>query len=171
MLILSVASIIVSVVIFILAARLRHKTGIPAGRVIFTDASQWSKVEKALFDKELRLAGKPDYLVRNFKEVIPIEVKSGHAPHQPSPWHISQLAAYCLLVESQYGTRPHQGILRYADRTIAIEFTPALETATRKVIKEMQDRTSQPQVNRSHQDQNRCIYCGYRSICDQALRI
>ncbi len=171
MLILSAVSIIASVIILLIVARLRRTSGIPAGRVIYIDTSHWIKVEKALFDKELRLTGKPDYLVRNSKEVIPIEVKSGHAPRQPYPWHISQLAAYCLLVHSEYGTRPHQGILRYANRTIAIEFTCELETATRGLIREMQERTSQLQIDRSHHDQNRCIHCGYRSICDQALRI
>ncbi len=171
MLYLSIAFIIIAVVIFFLAARLRRKTGIPSGRVIYIDSSQWMKIEKPLFNKELRLAGKPDYLVRKGKQVIPIEVKSGRAPHQPHAWHISQLAAYCMLVQSEYGTRPEHGILHYADSTLAVDFTPALEQSTLSIIQEMQSRVSQLQIERSHRDPNRCMHCGYRSICDQALRI
>lgn len=171
MLYLSIASIILAFALYFLAFRQRKKAGLPTGRVIYVDARQWTKVEKPLFDKELRVAGKPDYLVQKGKHVIPIEVKSGNAPHQPYTWHVSQLAAYCILVESEYGDRPPYGILKYADRTLSINYSSALEKSTLAVIKEMQKRTSELQIERSHHDQNRCFRCGYRSRCDQALRI
>ncbi len=171
MLYISISLILIAFIIFYIAGRMRRKAGIPSGRMIYIDSNQWIKVDKPLFDKRLRLTGKPDYLVRQGKQVIPIEVKSGRAPGQPHPWHISQLAAYGMLVEAEYGTRPDYGILHYANRTLAIDFTPTLETSTVAIIQEMQKRTSQIQIDRSHHDQNRCIHCGYRSMCDQALRI
>ena len=143
----------------------------PTGRVIYTDSSKWGKVEKPLYDPVLRLTGRPDYLVRHGKQVIPIEVKSSKAPFEPHEWHLYQLAAYCMLVEHEYRSRPPHGILHYSNRTIALDFTPALEAATRATIHEMQMRASQIQVERSHHDQYRCLHCGYRSVCDQALRI
>ena len=171
MLYLSIISIILAVILFLLALRQRRNAGLPSGRVIYVDTNQWMRVEKPLFDKVLRLTGKPDYLVRQGKQVIPIEVKSGHAPRDPHPWHVSQLAAYCLLVENEFASRPAHGILRYSDRTLEIGFTPALEKSTISIIQEMQARASQLQIERSHHDQNRCLHCGYRSVCDQALRI
>jgi CRISPR-associated exonuclease Cas4 len=168
---LSIVSIIAACFLFFLAFFQRRKAGIPAGQVIYTDSSQWRKVEKPLFDGEIRLTGKPDYLVHHGKQVIPIEVKSGRAPHQPSPWHVSQLAAYCLLVKSEYGTQPSHGILHYNDRTIALNFTSSLEKSTLAIIQEMQQPFSQIHTERSHHDRYRCRQCGYRSICDQALRI
>jgi CRISPR-associated exonuclease Cas4 len=168
---LPIVFIILAVLLFYLAYRQRKKAGIPSGRVIYSDASQWKKVEKPLFDKEIRLAGKPDYLVHRGKRILPIEVKSGHAPQTPNGWHVSQLAAYCILVESEYNNRPPYGILRYLDRAIAIDFTQTLENSTLALIQEMQKRTSAIQIDRSHTDQNRCLHCGYRSMCDQALRI
>jgi CRISPR-associated exonuclease Cas4 len=170
-LILSISSIITALMIFLLTARQRRKAGIPAGRVIYIDSSQWKKVEKPLIDKELHLTGKPDYLVRQGRQVIPVEVKSGHAPPQPHPWHISQLMAYCMLVENAYGTRPGHGVLHYVDQTLALDFTPALEASTLAMIREMQGRSSQVQIERSHHDQYRCLHCGYKSICDRALEI
>ncbi|MFZ0532444.1 MAG: CRISPR-associated protein Cas4 [Anaerolineales bacterium] len=170
-LILSILFLVVAVFLFILAYYRRRQAGIPSGRVIFTDASQWGKVEKPFYDPELHLTGKPDYLVRQGKQVIPVEVKSGQAPQSPYDSHIYQLAAYCLLVEHEYGTRPTHGILHYSNRTFAIDYSAVLEGSIQATIREMQGRTNRSQVDRSHQDVKRCLHCGYRSICDQALRI
>lgn len=161
----------IAVVLFVLASYQRRRSGIPSGRVIYTDASQWNKVEKPLFDPDLRLTGKPDYLVRQGKQVIPIEVKSGRAPKVPYDSHIYQLGAYCILVEGEYGVRPRQGILHYPEKSFAIDFSAELENSVRTAIQEMQGRTCHAQVERSHTEPNRCQHCGYRSICDQALRI
>ena len=171
MLYLSIGSVICAVIIFLLAIRQRRKAGIPYGKLIYADSSQWMNVEKPLFDGKLRLTGKPDYLVKQGKSIIPVEVKSGRSPHQPHAWHIYQLAAYCLLTEHEYGIRPPHGILHYADRTFAVNFTTTLESTTLATIREMQKRASQIQIERSHYDSNRCLHCGYRSRCDQALRI
>jgi CRISPR-associated exonuclease Cas4 len=162
---------IVAIIFFVLASRQRRQAGIPAGRVIYADASQWGKVEKPLYDPGLHLAGKPDYLVKQGSQVIPVEVKSRRAPQAPHDSHIYQLAAYCLLVENEYRTHPAYGILHYNDKTFAIDFTDELKTSVQAVIREMQARTTRSQVDRSHEDGRRCQHCGYRSVCDQSLRI
>ena len=73
---LAILLVAIAIVFFVLASRQRQKAGIPAGRVIYTDASQWGKVEKPLYDPVLRITGKPDYLVKVGDQVIPVEVKS-----------------------------------------------------------------------------------------------
>jgi CRISPR-associated exonuclease Cas4 len=168
---LSILFLAIALLLFILAYRQRRQAGLPAGRIIYSDASQWGIVEKPLFDPDLRLAGKPDYLVRHGHQIIPIEVKSRRAPQVPYDSHIYQLAAYNLLVEKEYGLRPAYGMLHYSDKTFAIDFTKPLEALVKVTIQEMQDQTNRDQVNRSHQEGKRCLHCGYRSICDQALRI
>lgn len=162
---------IIAIALFYLAARQKKQAGIPGGRVIYIDANQWGKVEKPLFDPELRLTGKPDYLLRQGSQIIPVEVKSRQAPQAPFDSHIYQLAAYCLLVAREYGIRPTHGIIHYANKNFAIDFTAELEGSVQSTIREMQGRTNRSQVDRSHQDGKRCQHCGYRSICDQALRI
>jgi CRISPR-associated exonuclease Cas4 len=166
---LSILFGVIALILFYLATRQRRQAGIPAGQIIYTDTSQWGKVEKPLFDPQLRLAGRPDYLVKQKGQIIPIEVKSRQAPQVPYDSHIYQLAAYCLLVKHEYGTRPSSGIIHYANRTFAIDFTAKLEESTQATIREMQGRIYESQVDRSHQDAKRCQHCGYRSICDQAL--
>jgi CRISPR-associated exonuclease Cas4 len=168
---LSILFGVIALILFLLASRQRRQAGIPTSRIIYSDTSQWGKVEKPLFDPELRLTGKPDYLVKQGGRIIPIEVKSRQAPQVPYDSHVYQLAAYCLLVKHEYGTRPTHGIIHYANRTFAIDFTNRLEESTLATIREMQGRTNHSQVDRSHQDVKRCQQCGYRTICDQALRI
>ena len=168
---LSILFVVIAIVLFFLASRQRRQTGIPGGRVIYIDTSQWGKVERPLYDPELRLSGKPDYLVRQGKQIIPIEFKSRQAPSVPYDSHIYQLAAYCLLVEREYGARPTHGIIHYNNKSFAIDFTANLEDSILSTIQEMQARTTRSQVDRSHQDGKRCQHCGYRSICDQSLRI
>lgn len=163
--------VVIAIIFFVLASRQRRQAGIPAGRVIYSDASQWWKIEKPLYDPKLRLTGKPDYLVKKGNQVIPVEVKSRRAPQAPHDSHIYQLAAYCLLVEREYRTRPAYGIVHYNNKTFAIDFTPELESSIQAIILEMQSRTARSQVNRSHEDDKRCQHCGYRSVCDQSLRI
>jgi CRISPR-associated exonuclease Cas4 len=171
LLFLSILLLLVALILFIVAARQKRQAGLPAGRVIYTDTNHWGKVEKPLFDPKLRLTGKPDYLVEQGKQVIPVEVKTRSAPQAPYDSHIYQLAAYCLLVQHEYGTRPNYGILHYRNRTFAIDFTSALEAAIKGTIREMQERTTRSQVDRSHANPRSCQHCGYRSICDQSLRI
>ncbi len=162
---------LIAIVLFFLAARQRRNAGIPGGRIIYVDTSQWGRVEKALYDPDLRLTGKPDYLVRQADQVIPVEVKSRRAPQVPYDSHVYQLAAYFLLVEHAYATRPAYGIIHYADKSFAVDNTAELGEAVMEIISEMQARDSPSTTGRSHQDSQRCRKCGYRSICDQSLRI
>jgi len=55
--------LLVAFLLFFISGRQRRATGLPSGRVIYTDTRAWGKVEKPLFDKDLGLTGKPDYLI------------------------------------------------------------------------------------------------------------
>jgi CRISPR-associated exonuclease Cas4 len=168
---LAVLLFFAALVFFFLARRQQHKSGLPAGRVIYTDTQGWLKVEKPLYSSELNLTGKPDYLVELQGQLIPVEVKSSRHVTAPYAAHVNQLIAYCLLVESCYCQRPPYGILRYPDKTFAIDFTPGLEDRVLSLLQEMQSQVSANNIDRSHQSPERCTGCGYRYLCDQALRI
>ena len=88
------------------SSRRQKASGLPAGRIIYSDNRQWSKAEKVLYDPQLGLAGRPDYLVQQGDRTIPVEVKSGQTPKSPYDAHIYQLAAYLRLVEVNYPYRP-----------------------------------------------------------------
>jgi CRISPR-associated exonuclease Cas4 len=167
---LAILLLIGGLVLLWLASRRRKELGLPAGRIIYADTSAWGEVQEPLYDRALGLTGRPDYLVQKGKYTIPVEVKSSQVSHAPYDSHIFQLAAYCLLVESAYGMRPPYGILHYPNRTYAIDYTRQLETSLLDLLEEIRSQERSKEVNRSHDQAARCARCGFRSICDQALR-
>jgi CRISPR-associated exonuclease Cas4 len=168
--VLALVLLIAAVALWLLARGLRRSTGLPQGRVIYTDTGAWQRNEQALYSSIHRLTGKPDYLVRDGAAIVPVEVKSGRAPAGPRAGHVLQLAAYCLLVEEQFKVRPAYGIIQYADRQFAIDYTPALGTELLRVVAEMQSAANDPQgPRRSHHDPRRCATCGVRDACDESL--
>lgn len=168
---LALLMLVIAVILFIISYRQRQQAGLPSGKVIYIDSSRWGKVKKPLYDALLGLTGKPDYLVRQGRQVIPVEVKSGRAPQAPHDAHIYQLAAYCLLVEHEYATRPSHGIIRYVNKSFAVDYTAQLAETVRMTIRQMQGQPNGSITDRSHQEAKRCQHCGYASICDQSLRI
>ena len=160
-----------------LSRRGRVRSGLPQGRVIYTDTGGWGRLERPLFSRQFLLTGKPDYLVADGADVIPVEVKSHRAPAlrlrsgqaQPYPAHILQLAAYCLLVEECYGRRPAYGIVKYADRAFEVDYTPALEEELLATLEDMRDDLAAGDAPRNHDEPRRCLACGYRQRCDQRL--
>ncbi len=170
MLYLSLALLLLALFLFWQSSRQRQEAGLPGGRVIYTDTRAWgAPLEKPLFSKELSLTGKPDYLVQQKGQIIPVEVKSGRAPEAPYDSHIYQLAAYCLLVEKTYGKRPPYGIIHYPTRDFAVDYTPALESALLDLLAEMHRDENRAEVNCSHAEPARCIRCGFRKVCEQRL--
>jgi CRISPR-associated exonuclease Cas4 len=165
-----------ALLLFILAAvlywqsrRTRKAAGLPGGRVIYSDTDEWGEVEKPLYDPVTQLTGRPDYLIKQKDAVIPVEVKSGRVPDSPYDSHIFQLAAYCLLVEREFGKRPPYGIIHYGKRTFSIDYTKELENALLDMMTEMRKVERRKNVDRSHESAPRCRGCGYNRTCEQAL--
>jgi CRISPR-associated exonuclease Cas4 len=172
--------LIAGLVVLWYSHRQQQAAGLPGGRVVYTDTGAWGPVEQPLYDAQLGLTGRPDYLVAQGDTLIPVEVKSGRIPGEPYNTHIYQLAAYCLLVARQYGRRPSHGLIHYTtrpgasqparSRTFAIDFTPALESSLLDLLAGLRADEHRKEVDRSHESAARCSGCGYRSICDQRLK-
>jgi len=169
MLLFALLALVFSLALFWLARRQKKASGLPAGRVIYADTHGWGAVEQPLYDADLGLVGKPDYLVEQNQQIVPVEVKSSRISAAPYDAHIFQLAAYCLLVQSHYGKRPPYGILHYPNRTFAIDYTPELEARLLALLAEIRTQERRPETPRSHDSAARCSRCGFRAICDQRL--
>jgi CRISPR-associated exonuclease Cas4 len=169
MIYIALVLLFLAILFFWQSNRQRQASGLPDGRVIYTDTRGWGKLEKPLFNQALGLTGKPDYLIQQNGQVIPVEVKSGRAPAAPYDSHIYQLASYCLLVEKTYGKRPTYGIIHYDDRDFAIDYTPELESSLLELLAEMKRDEHRRDVPRSHEQASRCARCGFRKVCDQSL--
>lgn len=169
MLYLAIIIFFLGVLILLVSHFQRKKSGIPTGEIVYTDTSAWKALTKPLFDPDLRLTGKPDYLVKQGANIIPIEVKSSRAPESPYKGHILQLAAYCYLVSVEFKERPAFGYIHYKDKTFKVPYSDSLENELISVINAIKTLEYQPGVDRSHQSPGRCRGCGYVSICDQKI--
>ena len=169
MLYLALALFVFALFFFRKSSVQRKEAGLPGGRIIYTDTHGWGKVEKPLYYAAMDLTGRPDYLVQQNGKIIPVEVKSGRAPDAPYDSHIYQLAAYCLLVEKTYDTRPPYGIIHYENQDFAIDYTRELEEALIDLLVDIKRDGYKKDVPRSHEQAARCVKCGFRKNCDQRL--
>ena len=167
--ILIVGGLLCGIGLLLLAMRQRRRSGLPEGRVVYADPGLWGKPERPFYSAALGLTGKPDYILTQHGVTYPVEVKSGWAPPAPYDSHIYQLAAYCLLIEDTTNQPPPYGLLKYRNRTFAIDYTPAMEHAVLEVVDEIRRQKTRGEALRSHQEPRRCARCGYRHTCDQRL--
>ena len=71
---IALAFLVLAVLFFWQSNRQRKAAGLPAGRVIYTDTRGWGKLERPLFYQALGLTGKPDYLIQQNGQIIPVEI-------------------------------------------------------------------------------------------------
>lgn len=162
--------ILLALVLWLLSRRTHEAAGLPAGEVAYSDTGGWGRVDRPLFSQRLQLAGKPDYLVREGGAYIPVEVKSGRAPKDgPHASHVFQLAAYCALVTEAYRSRPAYGMVKYADQTLRVDYTPELEAGLNDLLTEIRAAEAADDMLRSHSSAARCRACGFRDECGEAL--
>jgi CRISPR-associated exonuclease Cas4 len=162
--------LLLALIVWLIAGRVSRATGLPAGRVVYTDTGGWGRLERPLFSERLGLTGKPDYLVREGEANIPVEVKSGRAPEGgPYDSHVYQLAAYCALVAESYGRRPNYGLIKYADKILAVDYTPELESDLMQLLADIRADGEADEVARSHNSAARCRACGFNEVCEERL--
>src|SRR5512143_4114871 len=168
--IIALLLIILGLLVLWVGRRSQAEAGLPIGRVIYSDTRGWQSIEKPLFSHTHRLTGKPDYLVKQGRDIVPVEVKSARAPSDgPHRSHVLQLAAYCLLIEETYRQKPKYGIVKYADRMFAVDYAASLRAALLDVIAAMRDDLARGAAQRSHDEAARCEHCGYRHACPERL--
>lgn len=151
-------------------ARRKRAISLPAGRIVSADMDHLGTPGNPLFSKTFQLVGQPDYLLATRVGVIPVEVKSSKTPSRPHPSHVLQLAAYCLLVEEMEGRPPPYGFIKYPDRTFQVPYTSELRHMLLDTLDAMRaDLINQAEVHRDHSEIRRCLVCGYRETCGEAL--
>ncbi|MBI5876727.1 MAG: Dna2/Cas4 domain-containing protein [Chloroflexi bacterium] len=164
-----IVCLLVAIALWLWARRGRAASGLPTGEVVYVDTRAWDRTERPLFSRAHRLTGKPDYLVREGRSIIPVEVKSRAAPEAPYRSHILQLAVYGLLVEEALGAPAPYGLIHYRDRTFRVPLTAQLRAELLATVDAMRRDLRARNVRRSHERPERCARCGFRDACDDAL--
>jgi len=155
--------------LLIQSRRQRIEAGLPSGRLVYADTDDWQRCERPLFSSRYRLSGKPDYLVEERGRIVPVEVKPTRRATTPYRGDILQLAAYCLLVEEEYGQRPRYGYLKYQQITFCVDYTRALRQQLLSKMKQMRRDMGAREVPPSHDEPRRCARCGHREHCTMRL--
>jgi CRISPR-associated exonuclease Cas4 len=129
-----------------------------SGRILYTDTETNPDI---LSSDRYNLSRKPDYILEEHGELIPVERKSRAVNSRGA--HDSerlQLAAYCLLVEERYGAPVRRGRLQYENGSLDVAFDAALRAALLATLDTLQHRRMLQNVPRSHQNPARG--CGFR---------
>ena len=155
--------------LLIYSHRQRIASGLPTGKVVYADTGAWQRCEQPLFSPHYRLVGKPDYLVEERGRIAPVEVKPGRAATVPYEGDILQLAAYCLLVEEEYGQRPRYGYLKYHRAVFRFDYTDSLRQQLLDTLMIMRQELRAGDVGPGHSEPQRCLHCGHRDVCQTPL--
>jgi CRISPR-associated exonuclease Cas4 len=161
--------LIVGLVLLWWARSKQEETGLPQGRVIYDDTEAWQECPRPLFSRRYLLTGKPDYIVAQGEDLIPVEVKPRRRAETPYDSDVLQLAAYCLLIEDSFGKIPPYGIIKYSQATFAIEYTPQLRGQLLDTMRNMRRDLGAGKVPPSHDSSRRCRACGHREHCEENL--
>jgi len=121
------------------------------------------------------LRGKPDYLIMTDDGVVPVELKSTTYPplrggvHKS---HIVQILAYCAIVGESLGERIPYGLVIYRDEVPRRVFpTPEKMAWMEEMAEAVRAGRQSEEVHRDHGHVKRCLNCGVREGCTEALNV
>ena len=165
--------VVLALVLFLLAARSRKKTGIPAGEVFYQDLPGQPFFGEPLRSNALGISGKPDCLVRTADGTVPVELKNSSRPPARGEVyanHMIQALAYCAMVEDQMKVRVPYALVIYAGQQVRkVAFTDERRRWLVQTIHDVEVARARLTANRNHEHRGRCVGCGVRPNCDQAL--
>jgi len=115
------------------------------------------------------LRGRPDYVMVEGEDHIPVEVKTGRTPRGPLFSHILQVAAYCLLLEEEYQRTPSHGVIRYPDASFDIEYNEDTKRLVLQKLEEMRRALAKGTAHRNHHRPGKCVGCSRRAVCPERL--
>ena len=125
-----------------------------------------------LKSEEYNLAGRPDYIIKEENQRIPVEVKTGRRPQAPFFSHVLQIGAYCLLSEEVFESKPDYGQIRYGfdNKPHKVIWDSKLKRLVIEKLEEMNDITKgNMEAHRNHKRIGKCNNCSRRKNCPERL--
>ena len=122
---------------------------------------------------KFNLAGRPDYLIKDGEQRIPVEVKTGRRPKAPFFSHVLQIGAYCLLSEETFGVKPSHGQIRYGfeNEPHEVKWDSDLKGLVNEKLEEMNDiLKGKMEAHRNHKRVGKCNNCSRRKGCPERLK-
>ena len=151
-----------------LAAAVRAKYSVGSSQLTYVDSE--AEKPKTFASKRFGLTGRPDAVLLAGDVHVPVEVKTGRTPRGPLFSHILQVAAYCVLMEDEFGKPPPYGIIRYEGASHEIEYNADLRGLVLGKMEEMRAALARGGgAHRNHNRPGKCIGCSRREGCPERL--
>jgi len=144
--------------------RRKHKV---KHQITYVDSND--RKPKLFVSKKYGLAGRPDFVLLVNEEHIPVEMKTGRVPRGPLFSHILQVAAYCVLIEEEFGVPPSHGIIKYGQTENEIEYDSALKEMVISKLSEMRAIMENGEAHRNHNKPGKCRNCSRRTSCPERI--
>jgi CRISPR-associated protein Cas4 len=128
------------------------------------------KIESEFYieSEKLGLKGIIDNIEKYDDILIPIELKTGHAPREGA-WdgHKLQLGAYLLMLSDKLGKDINKGYIRYLDiaENRSIVMNPFLRMKITDMVKKVNDCLASKELPDFCGSENKCKSCGLRERC------
>jgi CRISPR-associated exonuclease Cas4 len=149
------------------SAKSQHGAFDPS-EILYTDTGR--STADLLISERFHLIGRPDYILEENGERIPVERKDRMLTHSgPHDSERLQLAAYCLLLEERDGSPVRRGRLQYQNTTLDIMFDEALRRKLLATLAAIQASADLEYIRRSHPSAARCHGCEFRLQCAESL--
>ena len=132
-----------------------------------------TKETPVLKSAKYNLAGRPDYLIKDGEQRIPVEVKTGRRPKAPFFSHVLQIGAYCLLSEETFSVKPSHGQIRYGfeNEPHEVKWDSDLKALVNEKLEEMNDiLKGKMEAHRNHKRVGKCNSCSRRKGCPERLK-
>lgn len=145
----------------------RAKYEIERAALVYVDSER--EKPKLFVSRRFGLSGRPDAVLLEGDVHVPVEVKTGRSPRGPLFSHILQIAAYCMLIEEEYGKAPPYGVIRYGDGSHEIEYNEDLKKLVLEKMAQMRACVAKGEAHRNHNRPGKCLHCSRRSVCPERL--
>jgi len=116
----------------------------------------------------LGLKGVIDRIYQYETGLVPIELKTGKAPREGAwPGHKIQIAAYALLLESQFNSEIKEGFIHYleAEQKRHIAINSFLRIEVKELIRTVNSMLTSMQIPNFCGNENKCNICGLKGSC------
>jgi CRISPR/Cas system-associated exonuclease Cas4 (RecB family) len=134
------------------------------------DLGRSATLEPLLVDETRRLRGRPDYLLRHRKGLIPVELKPLRSSKTLYESDRLQIATYLMLVQSANpDVSVPYGIVRYRDTTFRVYLTEELEARCLAIADQVRAAKHATVVHRTHSIAAKCRACSHRTACGESL--
>ena len=166
-----VIAVVLFELFFSLARKGEKETGVQVqvkGEAFGVDGSAFLPVREYISDMQ-GIAGRPDALIRENGEIIPIERKP--LSKKIHDRHVAQLLVYMRLVEEFEGKRPPYGylVLGSNSRKVKIENTPQRQQWLQKILDEMRAILQEEKSAVPSPHPRKCRNCDVNKWCTSSL--